>query len=160
MKPAAVDSALWDQLYETYVDDVHGLDALGESAALVGRRRGERGGDGVTRGVVAGQSQEAMAKVGPMLGLMRTLIRLGPALIGLSSGDLQTLAANLIVAFATTVVGLASGGIGFVAAQSQARWFTEDLNNLEFVESLLAMERPVTGEEERALGHPEEMMMS
>ena len=44
--------------------------------------------------------------IGPMLGLMGTLIPLGPALIGLSSGDIGTLAQNLMIAFATTVVGL------------------------------------------------------
>jgi len=79
----------------------------------------------------------AMARLGPMLGLMGTLIPMGPALVGLAAGDLEALASNLIVAFSTTVVGLTAGGIGFVAAQSQERWFTEDLNTLEFVDALL-----------------------
>jgi biopolymer transport protein ExbB/TolQ len=88
-----------------------------------------------------------MARLGPMLGLMGTLIPMGPALVGLAAGDLQALASNLIVAFSTTVVGLTAGGIGFVAAQSQERWFTEDLNTLEFVDALLDGASPA---EERA----------
>lgn len=47
-----------------------------------------------------------LARNGPAFGLMGTLVPLGPALIGLAAGDLQTLANNLIIAFATTVVGL------------------------------------------------------
>jgi biopolymer transport protein ExbB/TolQ len=86
-----------------------------------------------------------MARLGPMLGLMGTLIPMGPALVGLAAGDLQALASNLIVAFSTTVVGLTAGGIGFVAAQSQERWFTEDLNTLEFVDALLDGASPAEG---------------
>ncbi len=79
----------------------------------------------------------SMARLGPMLGLMGTLIPLGPALVGLAAGNLAALASNLVVAFSTTVVGLTAGAIGFVALQSQERWFTEDLNTLEFVDALL-----------------------
>ena len=49
---------------------------------------------------------ESLAKAGPALGLMGTLIPLGPALLGLASADLNALATNLSVAFSTTVVGL------------------------------------------------------
>ena len=61
--------------------------------------------------------------VGPMLGLMGTLIPLGPALIGLSKGDLETLAQNLMIAFATTVVGLFVAGIGYV----------EDMSDIDYI---------------------------
>ena len=55
-----------------------------------------------------------LLKMGPMLGLMGTLIPMGPALVGLSAGDIASMAYNMQVAFATTVVGLFSAGIGFV----------------------------------------------
>src|SRR5262249_8502789 len=45
-----------------------------------------------------------VTRVSPMLGLMGTLIPLGPALSGLSSGDMGALASNLVVAFTATVV--------------------------------------------------------
>ena len=44
-------------------------------------------------------------KLGPMLGLMGTLIPMGPALVGLAQGDISSMAYNMQVAFATTVVG-------------------------------------------------------
>ena len=41
-----------------------------------------------------------------MLGLMGTLIPMGPALVGLSTGDIASMAYNMQVAFATTVVAV------------------------------------------------------
>ena len=49
---------------------------------------------------------KTLSKMGPMLGLMGTLIPMGPALVGLSSGDIASMAYNMQVAFATTVIGL------------------------------------------------------
>ncbi|MHC1755878.1 MAG: MotA/TolQ/ExbB proton channel family protein [Methanosarcina sp.] len=71
--------------------------------------------------------------VGPMLGLMGTLIPLGPALIGLSQGDLETLAQNLMIAFATTVVGLFSAGIAYVLTQVRRRWYWEDMSDIDYI---------------------------
>lgn len=78
-----------------------------------------------------------LAKIGPMLGLMGTLIPMGPALVGLASGDMATLAQNMQVAFATTVVGLLIGAIGFFCNQIKTRWYAEDLTDLEYVHAVL-----------------------
>ena len=82
-----------------------------------------------------------LARVGPMLGLMGTLIPLGPALLGLAEGDLGSLAENMLVAFATTVVGLLIGGIGFTLQQTRQRWAAEDIARAEFAASLFDGER-------------------
>ncbi len=76
-------------------------------------------------------------KMGPMLGLMGTLIPMGPALVGLSTGDIASMAYNMQVAFATTVVGLFAAAIGFITQQTKQRWYLRDLSNLEFVAELL-----------------------
>lgn len=78
-----------------------------------------------------------LLKMGPMLGLMGTLIPMGPALVGLSTGDIASMAYNMQVAFATTVVGLVSAAIGFVTKQTKNRWYTEDMSNLEFMADLI-----------------------
>ena len=75
--------------------------------------------------------------MGPMLGLMGTLIPMGPALVGLSTGDIASMAYNMQVAFATTVVGLFAAAIGFITQQVKQRWYLKDLSNLEFVAELL-----------------------
>jgi biopolymer transport protein ExbB/TolQ len=72
-------------------------------------------------------------RVGPMLGLAGTLIPLGPALKGLAAGDLNSLANNLIVAFATPVVGIAIGGLSFFMHAVRQRWYTQDLSDIEFI---------------------------
>ena len=80
---------------------------------------------------------KTLTKMGPMLGLMGTLIPMGPALVGLSTGDIASMAYNMQVAFATTVVGLFSAAIGFITQQVKQRWYLQDMTNLEFVAQLL-----------------------
>ena len=85
---------------------------------------------------------KTLSKMGPMLGLMGTLIPMGPALVGLSTGDISSMADNMQVAFATTVVGLFSAAIGFITQQVKQRWYTQDLNRLEFVSDMLDGREP------------------
>ena len=80
---------------------------------------------------------KTMTKMGPMLGLMGTLIPMGPALAGLASGDIASMAYNMQVAFATTVVGLFISATGFVTQQVKQRWYLQDMINLEFFTELL-----------------------
>ena len=84
---------------------------------------------------------KTLSKMGPMFGLMGTLIPMGPALVGLSTGDISSMAYNMQVAFATTVVGLFSAAIGFITQQVKQRWYLQDLNRLEFVSELLDSSR-------------------
>ena len=74
-----------------------------------------------------------LVKIGPMLGLMGTLIPMGPALVGLATGDVASMANNMQVAFATTVVGIIIGAVGFITLQVKARWAADDMNILTFM---------------------------
>ena len=89
-------------------------------------------------------SSRMLVKLGPMLGLMGTLIPMGPALVGLATGDISSMAYNMQVAFATTVVGMVIAAIGVTTLQVRQRWFAHELNNLEYVRRLIC-------EEEQAL---------
>ena len=82
-------------------------------------------------------TSKTLGKMGPMLGLMGTLIPMGPALVGLSTGDIASMAYNMQVAFATTVVGLFAAAIGFITGQVKQRWFLKEMTDLEFVAALL-----------------------
>lgn len=77
-----------------------------------------------------------LTKFGPILGLMGTLIPMGPALAGLATGDVTSMAYNMQIAFATTVVGLFVGAIGYVLLQIKQRWFVAELADLEFIADL------------------------
>ena len=76
-----------------------------------------------------------LVKFGPMLGLMGTLIPMGPALVGLGLGDISSMAYNMQVAFATTVIGMLVSGIGLCALQLNQRYYAGYLNDLEFLTS-------------------------
>ncbi len=80
---------------------------------------------------------KTLTKMGPMLGLMGTLIPMGPALVGLSAGDISSMAYNMQVAFATTVVGLFASAVGYITQQVKQRWYLQDMTNLEFLVELL-----------------------
>ncbi len=78
-----------------------------------------------------------LAKMGPVLGLIGTLIAMSPALVGLSTGDISGMAYNMQVVFATTVVGLVVSAIGLVTLQTKQRWYAKDVNNLDYVSRIL-----------------------
>ena len=81
-----------------------------------------------------------LTKLGPVLGLIGTLISMSPALVGLSTGDISGMAYNMQVVFSATVVGLVISAIGLFTQQLKTRWYAKDVNALEFV-SRIEIER-------------------
>ena len=78
-----------------------------------------------------------ISRTAPMLGLMGTLIPLGPALMGLSSGNIQALATNLVIAFSTTVLGLLVGGVAYAVLIIKRRWYYQDFSDMEYIAGVL-----------------------
>ena len=78
-----------------------------------------------------------LVRVGPLLGLMGTLIPLAPALQALADGDTQKLADNLTVAFSVTVLGLLIGGLAFMISIIRDRFYSQDISDLEYLLELL-----------------------
>ena len=81
---------------------------------------------------------DIIVRVGPTLGLMGTLIPLGSGLAALKTGDINTLADSLTVAFDTTVVGIGAGAVAYFVSKVRRRWYEEYLSNLDaLIDSLL-----------------------
>ena len=59
-------------------------------------------------------SEELLARLAPMFGLLGTLIPLGPGIIALGQGDTQTLSPSLLTAFDTTIAGLSAAAVCLV----------------------------------------------
>ena len=78
-------------------------------------------------------TSKLLAKVGPVLGLIGTLIAMSPALTGLSQGDISKMASNMQVVFATTVVGLVVSLVGLVTLQFKQRWYAKEINQLDYI---------------------------
>ena len=74
---------------------------------------------------------DIVTRIGPTLGLMGTLIPMGPGLAALGAGDVNTLANSIIVAFDTTVVGVGAGAIAYFVSKVRRRWYEEYLSNLD-----------------------------
>ena len=74
-----------------------------------------------------------LTKLGPVLGLIGTLISMSPALVGLSTGDISGMAYNMQVVFSATVVGLVISAVGLFTQQLKTRWYAKDVNRLDYV---------------------------
>ena len=74
---------------------------------------------------------DIITKVGPTLGLMGTLIPMGPGLAALGAGDINTLASSLTVALNTTIVGIGSGALCYVIGKVRSGWYDRYLSDLD-----------------------------
>ena len=74
---------------------------------------------------------DIITRIGPTLGLMGTLIPMGPGLAALGAGDINTLASSLTVAFNTTIVGIGSGALCYVIGKIRSGWYDKYLSDLD-----------------------------
>lgn len=68
-----------------------------------------------------------VSRLAPMLGLIATMIPMGPALKSLADGNIQGISENLIVAFSAVIFGLVIAAITFWIAAIKKRWLAEEL---------------------------------
>ncbi len=66
-------------------------------------------------------------RVTPMLGLIATLIPMGPALLALTKNDVAQMSELLRSAFSSVVLALASASLCFWIATVRRRWCAEEL---------------------------------
>jgi biopolymer transport protein ExbB/TolQ len=88
-----------------------------------------------------------LVRAAPSLGLIGTLIPMGTGLAALGQGDMTKLTTDLVIAFTTTVVGLAIGTAAFFFYTVRRRWIEEDVRNMELATEL-AMAAPERTEHE------------
>lgn len=70
-------------------------------------------------------------RVGPMLGLVATMIPMGPALMALADGNLQDVSRNLTVAFSAVILALIASAITYCVVSVRRRWLATELAELE-----------------------------
>jgi biopolymer transport protein ExbB/TolQ len=74
---------------------------------------------------------EQVTKIAPMLGLMCTLIPLGPGIVAMGQGQVAELSMSLLVAFDGTVAGLVAAVVAMVVTGIRKRWYAGYLVVLE-----------------------------
>ena len=67
------------------------------------------------------------SRVAPMLGLVATMIPMGPALVAVASGQSQGVAESLAPAFAAVIVALVAASITFVVYSVRRRWLLAEM---------------------------------
>ncbi|WP_018947861.1 MULTISPECIES: MotA/TolQ/ExbB proton channel family protein [unclassified Thioalkalivibrio] len=72
-----------------------------------------------------------VSRTAPMLGLVATMIPLGPALLALGDGDLATVGEQLVVAFAAVILALITASITFWVLTVRRRWLLSALKQAE-----------------------------
>jgi biopolymer transport protein ExbB/TolQ len=80
-------------------------------------------------------------RLGPGLGLIGTLIPMGTGLAALGQGDITKLSSDLVIAFTTTVVGLALGLAAYCLYTVKRRWVEEDIRNMEIITEMMVLQK-------------------
>jgi biopolymer transport protein ExbB/TolQ len=86
-----------------------------------------------------------LVKVGPSLGLLGTLIPMGTALAALSTGNLQAMSGQMVVAFTTTIIGIASGTLAFATMSIRQRWVAETIREQRYLADRVLLELQQAG---------------
>lgn len=76
------------------------------------------------------ESLRIVSRTAPMLGLVATMIPMGPALMAVATGNFIEVAHNLVVAFAAVIIALVSASIAFWILSVRRRWLLEELKSL------------------------------
>jgi biopolymer transport protein ExbB/TolQ len=82
-----------------------------------------------------------LIRIGPGVGLIGTLIPMSTGLAALSQGDMSKLSSELVLAFTTTVVGLAIGTSAYFLYWKKRRWIEHDVRCMEFLTEILMENR-------------------
>ncbi len=67
----------------------------------------------------------------PLLGLVATLIPMGPALLALSENDTASVGSNMVVAFSGVTLALIAASLSFLIVNIRRRWLFEELRVIE-----------------------------
>ena len=76
---------------------------------------------------------DTAAKLGPMFGLLGTLIPLGPGVVALGQGDTATLSQSMSIAFDTTIAGMITAAVCALISTVRKRWYASDIADVEAV---------------------------
>lgn len=71
------------------------------------------------------------SRAAPLLGLVATMIPMGPALAGVAAGDMMAVGEQVGIAFAAVIVALLAASIAFTIVSIRRRWRLTELRSIE-----------------------------
>lgn len=96
---------------------------------------------------------DLLTKIAPMLGLMCTLIPLGPGIVAMGKGDVTTLSTSLLVAFDGTVAGLVAAVVAMIISNIRKRWYAQYLSGIEALMTSILSKAEIARNDGVALPH-------
>jgi len=81
-----------------------------------------------------------LVKVGPSLGLVGTLIPMGSSLAAMATGNMGAMAGQMVVAFTTTIIGLAAGTLAYVVATVRLSWVNQAVREQRYLAERISSE--------------------
>lgn len=72
-----------------------------------------------------------VSRTAPMLGLIATMIPMGPALLALGNNDAESVGRNMVAAFSAVILALIAASLCFFMLTVRRRWLLQDLRELE-----------------------------
>ena len=82
------------------------------------------------------------ARVAPLLGLVATMIPMGPALQALAEGQLTEMSRGLTIAFSAVILALIAAAITYATVHVRRRWYAQDLLAIERLRQAPQLEEP------------------
>ncbi|GAB4355841.1 MAG: MotA/TolQ/ExbB proton channel family protein [Gammaproteobacteria bacterium] len=105
------------------------------------------------------EGQRIVTRVAPMLGLIATMIPMGPALKALADGNVQGISENLIVAFSAVIFGLIIASITFCTASIRKQWLVSEIRKVQEIVNAQTVPRSIGSKQALSIDdvlHPEE----
>ncbi len=130
MKEEINNSSLFDYQKEILIRIANNYDIGSDARKALAS---EMISDNESRLIKKTNKTDILVRVGPSLGLLGTLIPLGPGLAALGTGDIATLAQSLTIAFDTTVTGLTVGALSYLISKYKKQWYESELIDVETV---------------------------
>ncbi len=76
------------------------------------------------------ENTSIVTRVSPMLGLVATMIPMGPALKALSNGNIQGISENLMIAFAAVILALITASITYWITTKRKGWYAGEITTI------------------------------
>jgi hypothetical protein len=81
------------------------------------------------------ESPRIISRAAPLLGLVATMIPMGPALKTLSEGNLAAMSGSLAIAFSAVILALIAASITYWIVNVERRWMSEEILAIETLRS-------------------------
>lgn len=79
------------------------------------------------------QMLKNVSRIAPMMGLIATLIPLGPALKSLTDGNIEAMSEGLMIAFSGVTLGLIAASITYWISNTKKLWYVDELESIELL---------------------------